>query len=269
MIAPPLLLRKYEDLFLLAKTAIDEGGSFLVGQNANSLAKQITLFHFARTGYLLQAIYTLAIHGLATEAMVILRSLLNLFINIKWLTSANTVYRFERFADFEIVFKKLAMQTIVDHGDIWEEIKNDNLSVHDNDFEAIRKKYNLKRKKDFFNWSGKSIFKMASEPGVDLEKDYKIIYGRLSSIEHTGPESVRQYLDGSEKGITTIKVGPRDENIDLVLITAIEYYFHVKEITHSIFDIEWTNLEQTRRTFLKTRSRYWGTETDNKDGVKL
>lgn len=260
MNATDILARKYEDLFDFTKTTIDEGPTFLAGKNANSVAKQVTLFHLVRAGYLLEATYTLSAHGLATEAMVILRSFLNLYINLKWLTSADAAQRFQRFADFEVVFKKLAMQTVIDHGDIWDEIKDENLTIHDQNLESIKKKYGLMKKQDFLNWSGKSIFKMASEKGVDLEKEYRVIYGRLSSIEHTGPESVRHYLDDSEKGITSIKAGPRDENIHLVLITALEYYFHVKAIAHTIFDVEWTGLEKDREAFLKVRSKYWGEE---------
>jgi hypothetical protein len=260
MNAADILALKYNDLFDFTKITIARGHKFLIGQNANTLAKQITLHHFVRAGYLLEATYTLCSHGLATEAMVILRSILNLYINLKWLTSTDAEQRFQRFADFEVIFKKLAMQTIVDYGDIWDEIKDENLTNHDQDFESVKKKYDLTKKKDFFNWSGKSIFMMASEEGVDLENDYRVIYGRLSSIEHTGPESVRQYLDDSEKGVTTIKVGPRDESIDLVLITALEYYFHVKAIAHTIFHFEWTELEKDKETFLKIRRKYRGEE---------
>lgn len=207
---------------------------------------------------MLDAIYTLTIQGLATEAMVILRSLLNLYINIKWLSTGDTKKRFERFADFEVVFKKLAMQTLVEHGNIWEQVKNDNLNIHDKDFESVKKKYDLKKREDFYNWSGKSIFKMALDKEVNLGKEYRIIYGRLSSTEHTGPESARDYLDDSGKGATKIKAGPRDENIDLVLITALEYYFNVKAIAHSAFGLEWLTLESDREAFLKIRRKFWG-----------
>lgn len=263
MKATDFLAQKYGDLFDIARTTVEEGNAFLVGQNANSLAKRVTLFHFVRARYLFEAIFTLAMHGLATEAMVILRSLLNLYINIKWLTTADVIKRFERFADFEVIFKKLVMQTVIDLGDIWDETKGENLNMHDHDFESVKEKYGLKNKEGFFNWSGMSIFRMASEEGVDLGKEYRIIYGKLSSIEHTGPESVRHYLDDSEKGITNIKAGPRDENIDLVLITALEYYFHVKAITHNIFDVEWPALEREKEAFLKIRSRYWGVEKNS------
>jgi hypothetical protein len=249
---------KYRDLFGFAKTTIDEGPTFLTGQNANTTAKQVTLLHVVRAGYLLEAIYRLCTHGLATEAMVILRSLLNLYINLKWMASTDAARRFQRYADFEVVFNKLAMQTIIEKGGIWDEIKDDDLTIHDPGFETIKKKYCLKKGKDFLSWSGKSIFMMASEKGVDLEKEYRIIYGRLSSIEHTGPDSVRQYMDDSEKGVTKITTGPRDENIDLVLVTSIGYYFDVKTIAHNVFDLEWLNIQTHREVFSELQSKYWG-----------
>jgi hypothetical protein len=248
---------KYQDLFDFTKATIDENFNFVIGERTNTVERQVTLFHFVRAAYLLNAIYILCLYGLATEAMVILRSLFNLYINIKWLTAEDTQKRFERFADFEVVFKKLGIDDVVQHGDIWDEINNDDLTVHDNEFEKIKTKYHLKERKDFFNWSGESIYKMAKDVGANLEKDYKIIYGRLSSIEHTGADSVRSYLDNSEKGKTQIKAASRDENIDKVLITALEYYFYVKAITHNLFDVSWDNLKSVEQDFSKLRNKYW------------
>lgn len=249
---------KYRDLFDFAKTAIDEGPAFLADQNANTTARQVTLLHVVRAVYLLEATYRLCTQGLATESMVILRSLLNLYINLKWMASTDSARRFQRYADFEVVFKKLSMQTIINQGGISDDIKNDDLTIHDQDFETVKEKYCLKKRRDFSNWSGKSIFMMASEKGVDIEKEYQIIYGRLSSIEHTGPDSVRQYLDDTEKGFTKIKAGPRDENIDLVLLTALGYFFDVKAIAHNVFDLEWLNTQTQREALSALQRKYWG-----------
>ncbi len=250
------LKQKYQDLFDFTKGTINESTDFIVCKNVNTMERQVLLFHFVRAFHLLDAIYRLCLQGFATEAMIILRSLLNLYINIKWLTTGDTKKRFERFADFEVVFKKLAMDDIIQHGNIWDEIKNDNLTVHDKEFERIKKKYNLKKRKDFFNWSGKSIYKMAKDKNVNLETDYKIIYGKLSSIEHTGPDSVRSYLDDSEKGKTKIKAASRDEKIELVLITALDYYFSIKIITHNTFDVSWNNIKSVEQTLSDLKSKY-------------
>ena len=252
-----IIYEKYQDLFDFTKSTIDESLNFVIGENANTLERRVTLYHFVRAAYLLDAIYRLCLQGLATEAMVILRSLLNLYINLKWLTAGDTKKRFERFDDFEVIFKKLAMDDIIQQGDIWDEIKNDNLTVHDKEFERIKKKYKLRERKNFFNWTGKSIYKMANDKGVNLGKEYKIIYGNLSSIEHTGPDLVRSYLDDSENGITNIKPASRDENIDLALITALEYYFGVKAITHNIFDLSWNNIKSVEQIFSDLKNKYW------------
>ncbi|MGD0022883.1 MAG: DUF5677 domain-containing protein [Smithellaceae bacterium] len=256
MKAEKVLYHKYQDLFDFTKVTIDESITFVVGERANTVERQVTLFHFVRTAYLLDAIYILCLYGRATTAKVILRSLFNLYIDIKWIASEDTQKRFERFADFEVIFKKLGMDDIVQHGDIWDEIKNDDCTVHYNEFERIKTKYHLKERKDFFNWSGKSIYEMAKEVGI--EKDYKIIYGHLSSIEHTRPNSVRSYLDDSEKGKTKIKAISRDEDIDKVLITALEYYFQIKAITHNLFDVSWDNLKSVEQCFSSLRNKYWG-----------
>lgn len=238
-----ILYRKYQALFDFTENTLDERLNFVVGENVNTLEKQVTLFHFVRATYLLDAIYRLSAQGLATEAMVILRSLLNLYINIKWLITRDTKERFEQFADFEVIFQKLAM--------------DDDLTVHDKEFERIKKKYNLKKRKDFLNWSGKSIYKMASDKDVNLGKAYKTIYGNLSSIEHTGPGSVRFYLDDSMPGKMAIKAASRDENIDLVLITALEFYFSVKAIVHNIFDLSWDNLKSVEQNLSDLKNKYW------------
>ena len=122
-----LLSKKYKELFNFTRKAIEESLNFLEGENANTVERQITLLHFARAAYLLDAIYRLALQGLATEAMVILRSLLNLYINIKWLTKGDSKKLFERYADFEVVYRKLAIEDVIKYGGIWDKIKNDNL----------------------------------------------------------------------------------------------------------------------------------------------
>jgi len=43
-----VLYRKYQDLFDFTKSAIDESHNFVVGENANTLERQVTLFHFSR-----------------------------------------------------------------------------------------------------------------------------------------------------------------------------------------------------------------------------
>jgi hypothetical protein len=252
----PTLYKKYEDLFDFAIDAVEKSLEIVIGQNLDTLEKAVTLFHYIRASYLLEAINKLCVEGLATEAMVILRSLLNLYINIKWLTSGDSKKRFEKFADFEVVFKKSVIDKILEFGDIQDEIKDDDPAIHDDAFKKVKEKYNLKKGRDFYKWSGKSIFQMAKD--VNLEKEYQIIYGRLSSTEHTGPESVREYLDDSDIGKIIVRKGPRDENIDMVLLTSLDYYFNVKVIMHKIFYLDWSDKTKLEQEVTALKKKYWG-----------
>jgi hypothetical protein len=235
---------------------IETASTVVVGQNANSLPRQIALFHYIRAIYLQDTIAKLCMEGFANEAMIILRSFLNLLINLKWVTSDNYKYRMERFSDFEVVYKKLAIKNIIKYGSISKQLGDTEASPHDEAFEKVKAKYSLKTYRDFTNWSGKSIREMAKE--VCLENDYHVIYAGLSEIEHTCPASVRSYLDDSEKGITSIKVGGRDEGIALVMLTSIEYFIDVKAIILNIFDRDWEAFEKQRKKISTLKIKYWG-----------
>ena len=62
----------------------------------------------------------------------------------------------------------------------------------------------------------------------------------------------------SENGRTNIKKGPRDENIDLVILTALGYYFNVKVILHNTSEIDWPDSEEVEKQFEALRENYWG-----------
>jgi hypothetical protein len=229
------LEQRYQDLFGFTEKTVKKSRNFLVGEKPDTLGKKITLFHFARAAYLLDAIYRLCNQGFATEAMVILRSLLNLYINIKWLTSSNTAERLERFVDFGAVYEALALDRLAERRGL-----KANFHPH-REFELVKKKYGLKRRSDFFRWSGKSIKQMAKD--VNLDSEYDGVYSHLSAIEHTGPESAADYVEHPQ-GKILIKAGPRDNNIRLVLLTALKYYFFVEGITRGIFGADCSPLEK-------------------------
>ena len=46
-----LLSEKYKDLFDFSRNAFEESLNFLDGENANTLEKAVTLYHFVRSSY--------------------------------------------------------------------------------------------------------------------------------------------------------------------------------------------------------------------------
>ena len=167
--------------------------------------------------------------------MVILRSLLNLYINIKWLTTSNSAERFVRFVDFGAVYEALAFDRLAE---------GRGLSAHFHPrqaFEVVKRKYGLKKPSVFFRWSEKSIRQMAKE--VNLDREYDVVYSQLSAVEHTGLQTAASYVEHPD-GKIVIKAGPRDDNIPLVLLTSLKYYFFVEGITRETFGIDCSPLEK-------------------------
>jgi hypothetical protein len=244
---PEKLKLAYQELFEFTEATVKKSRKFLSGERPDTLGKRITLIHFARAVYLLEAMSRLCNQGFATEAQVLLRSLLNLYINIKWLTTGNTLERMERYADFGFVYEILALDRLVARRGLQA-----NYHPHP-EFERVKEKYKLKKERDFFYWSGKTIKQMAIE--VNLVGEYEVVYSRLSAIEHTGPVSAASYVEHRE-GKILIKAGPREDNIRLALLTGLNYYFFVEGVTRETFGIDCSPLEQDSREWARLSIKY-------------
>ena len=140
MTAKKALTNKYGNLFRFSKRIIKEGPINLKGKPAGSLDKQIILLHYARSLYLADSIHRLCVEGHAIEASVLLRSLFNLFLNLKWLTSSDSEKRMTRYADFEIIFKKRGMELAKKHGRVPKDAKKRDLKKWDKEYDRIVKK---------------------------------------------------------------------------------------------------------------------------------
>lgn len=151
-----------------------------MAQKVDSLKRAVVLYHHTRAINLLRCIAILCEKGNGIEATILLRSLLNLIINLKWLIKENSEDRLLRFAEFDAVYKKLTMDALRQYGSFSKSISEGDFSVHDEQFEVLKSKYNLKRDRDLYSWSGTSIRKMAEDVG--MTSDYHIVYGYLSKL---------------------------------------------------------------------------------------
>lgn len=251
-----ILYQKYSELFNFADELIKTALAILNGQQDNTLDRGITAFHFVRAIYLLDGIRILCEEGYAPEALVILRSFLNLYINIKWLTADDSTRRMQRYADFEVIFKKKSIDVLEKYGLSGNDRREEDRATQDKKFKNIMNKYKLNSNNwsELTQWSGESIFKMAKK--VNLEREYDIVYSYLSDIEHTGPASVRRYLEKSKNGRTFIRCGPRDEDIPLVLWTALGYFLDVTDIVKGIFGVDLVDDQREKLKIL--HKKYFG-----------
>ena len=196
----------------------------LKDESAPALSKQIVFFHYVKALSLLDTIQILCQRNKTGESGIILRSLLNLFINLKWLTlKEDSDKRMQRYADYEIISKKRKMDLAsIRPSNPSENQKAEKLNKN---FDEIVKKYNLNPKnwKDLSLWSGKTIRQMAKD--VSLLDDYEKIYSYLSFEEHTDPSTARNYLSRSKNEISSFIAKPDDYFIALMLWTAIARFF--------------------------------------------
>ncbi|MFA5007954.1 MAG: DUF5677 domain-containing protein [Candidatus Omnitrophota bacterium] len=219
---------------------------------ADTRAKQITFFHYIKAISLLDTIQILCRENKANESGIILRSLLNLYINIKWLTLKDINYRMKRYADFEIISKKIKMALADAKPD--DELEKDKSVELNKKFNEIVAKYKLNAQnwKDLTRWSGKSIREMARD--VCLLNDYEKIYSYLSFEEHTDPSTVRNHIDRSASVIFPKIANPDDFRIALIIWTALSYYYEIEKIISNIFMVSFSeehpNLKELANKYL-------------------
>ena len=101
-VAKEILYKRFGELFQFIERTLDTASDAVTGQRIDSLEKAVVLYHYVRSLRLLRGIYTLCESGNGTEAAILLRSLVNLYINLKWLTQEDAENRMTRFAEFDV-----------------------------------------------------------------------------------------------------------------------------------------------------------------------
>lgn len=245
---------KYQDIFDFVYHLIETGFDNFKGRPLTNLPETVTLFHHVKATNLIDSISILCVFGYGREALIQVRTLFNLFINIKWLTDEEHESRMTKFAEFEVVNRKSKLDAFNKFGLSPQQPNKITDWIHQSEFDRVKKKYSLERPRDFYNWSGKSIWGMARD--LKLEGDYDLVYGPLSELEHTSPASVRGYLDDSEEGVIQLRVGPKDEDIELALLTCLQYYLPVKKIAYSTFDFSLEVLEKNYQELHSLDAKY-------------
>lgn len=243
----------YADLFDYAGLLLEKGSISVQGAQKKTLEVHVALMYLARAIRLMASIRYLCSIGYGAEALVLLRSLLNLYINIKWLTKDNANERMRRYADFEMVNKFVFVNSISKSGQ-FDEKWNAECEKLKEAVEPVLEKYQLRRKVDnLHKWSGKSIRAMADE--VSLTSDYVMLYGHLSEVEHTGPAMVEKYLESDDEQ-TVLKVGPSGEDIHLAMLSTIEYFLGVIDCVSCVVAVEWDNESSDLKTFQDLQKKY-------------
>jgi hypothetical protein len=189
------------------------------------------------------ATYILCKEGFGSEAMITVRSLFNLVINLLWISKKDSEERAERFLAFDIVYKKYRRDVVKSHNPNLPDPPN--FLEIENQYNSLKKRYGLTgdRKKD--RWHDGSIAKMAEE--VDKKKDYEIIYSYLSEVEHSGASSLTRYVK-VENDTWKLLPGASTELINMALMLNYNNFYTLLRQVNSLIPLQIT-LEDRKKDF--------------------
>ena len=88
-----------------------------------------------------------------------IRSLFNLYINLKWLTKKEVEYRMQRYADFESINRFLAAEACAKYVDFSPERKA-KLKEIKKEADKVRRKYKLKKNGNYTHGLGRRFPKL-------------------------------------------------------------------------------------------------------------
>lgn len=163
-------------------------------------------YHGVRALGLLKGIRCLVESDYSREALVLNRSLLNLFIDLAWLTSGYSQVRIQWFVDGEVLTRRAQGDALLRMGKISEAQHRKEVGVYQQEWDEFRKKYGYywNNQTPPSNWAphiNDMAYSLSTHPDWKfLWKDYEASYRYLSSNEHTDPRAVLEYLekDGGE-----------------------------------------------------------------------
>lgn len=241
------LFRRSADLSSCMKQLINK-------LESKSTLQEVVLYHVVRAHSILRAITAACSAGNASEAIVLLRSLLVLVINIRWMLREDAESRTERFADFEVVRKRLTADILVEYGRIPDEAKESYNGFLRTEVDAVRGKYGLQGDEDLQSWSGISIVEMARQ--VDLVALYYLIFGYVADIDYTSPNMAGHYLDRDENGQARVMWSNSDDKIEQVMFSAMDFFVQTVQILLNVNELSSARFTRLAQKHLEQYERY-------------
>ena len=254
------LRHQYGDLFEFAIDVVKRNQAIAGKWRPSDVETAVVLYHFSRGVNLLEATRRLCLDGFAREAISPSRSLLNILINIRWLTKSGvSTKRIKKFTDHEVTSKaNMAMTLIKWDPEITEELKQGHRAIIREAREDAKRREIPEGKDGLYpNWHP-GIRTMAKDVG--LLSEYHITYARLSQTEHTDPQRVREYVEAQpSESLMTAMVGPCDAYALVVMMDSIRYFLNVKRDAARFLELNQRETERLKHEideFSRVREKY-------------
>jgi hypothetical protein len=219
-----------EDLFNLFGDTIDKCNLRKMPFGTITSIQNVVGFLSTKAFKTYVAIFLLCKNGAGQDAEILLRSLIEILINVKYLLKADSITRADmyiRYFDFKTARD---IKILKDDPRIGAKIKEYE-EEYDKKKEEFVEKYDPKNKN---SWSGKSVAEMAEEAG--LKEIYFKAYNSSSNIVHSNILCSNQYVKYVE-GRIDFEAGPSNSCVERVLASSIECLINILMDFNNVFNI--------------------------------
>lgn len=197
------------------------------------IVRHVFFVLFAKARALLNSIAILDDSGQYPSVSVLLRSLLELYIQMKWISEKDIIHLSKRYADLSNVIRMRAyLKTKKNLQKFIDSNEEDGFRERFDENNARSNLYGYKNIIDVSNWRPKkngdkryTISDMAKE--VCLDYEYQVIYNRLCETTHIGPGSDQDFKIVNGHGLI-----PRKPIHAAEMISAIKYFLDIYSITN-------------------------------------
>ena len=195
----------------------------------------IVVYHLVRANSLLRATTAACEAGYAKEALLFLRSLFLLNMNLRWLMTGDTEEKVQRFAHFEAVRKHLSEMNLNEYGVHPVELSNRE------GYQIAVEKYGLSTEDDLTYWPGLSPQEMADELG--MTNAYHLVFGRVLDYDITSPGAMNQYMEMTDEGLA-VRWSASEEEVEFTMREAIRLFVEALKHFLMVFDVSDTKLQR-------------------------
>lgn len=165
--------------------------------------------------------------GYGEDAAILIRSLFENFINLKYILSAEDDSRAERYLDFDFVLQKMMLDYAQDKPELLKMIEEREKRPKPNDMDIKTINSMAKKATDQhgFNmvkgWSDKSIKQMSEDIGRGDQ--YKTVYRLQCQLSHPTPRGMNTYFNRNSEG-WVMEIGTNENYIEESLVTAFDFF---------------------------------------------
>jgi hypothetical protein len=187
----------------LAALAEGQAGSVpsYQGTEDEAIWQHVSHFMLIKSAYSYRALLTLLREGLEHEALVLLRSLVEALINLRYMAQ-DPLQRARLFLEYDFVARHKRLEALGKHaaaesGEVFRgilesrRVKADELTSQ---YQRVKPHY-----KNEYLWSGKTIKQMAESVGMGWEYDF--VYADCCARSHGAAKSVNDYFRATEDGL--------------------------------------------------------------------